>query len=167
MQIENEVQRVSNGSLALWHAIRHTARAMPSKAMQGHFKYFCYMSVSNTFIYRMLHWQNVEWVLKNGMCCRSHAKADPNYINIGMEKLIHDRHPYLVPIADAGHLGDYVPFYFAGHSPMLLMIKNGTKGVTQRPQEDIVYVVCTVQKIVDLGLPFVFTDRHAKRAMAH
>lgn len=125
------------------------------------------MSASTTFIYRMVHWQNVAWILQNGMCCQAHPLADPNYINIGMEKLIHDRRHNPIPIQGAGDLGDYVPFYFAGHSPMLLMIKNGTKGVMQRPQEDIVFVVCSIQKIVDLGLPFVFTDRHAKRAMAN
>lgn len=115
----------------------------------------------------MVHWQNVEYILRNGMCCRGHKLEDPDYINIGMRKLIEDRSDYAVPIEGAGKLGEYVPFYFAGHTPMLYMIMNGYSGVTKRPQKDIVYFVSSVEKIQEKGIPFVFSDRHAKRAVAN
>jgi hypothetical protein len=91
---------------------------------------------------------------------------DPNYVNIGMRDLIVKRHDHPVKIEGAGNLGEYVPFYFAGHTPMLLTIKNGTKGVVQLPQQDIVFIVCKLETICKLALPFIFTDRHAKAAFA-
>lgn len=114
----------------------------------------------------MVHWQNVEYILNNGMCCRGHELEDPNYVNIGMRSLIADRHEYPVPIDGKGNLGEYVPFYFAGHSPMLYLIRDGKSGVEQRPQEDIVFILCTYQTIKAAGLPFLFTDKNAKIAVA-
>lgn len=120
----------------------------------------------NPNIFRMIHWQNVKHILKHGICCREHENADPDYINIGHRQLITDRHEYPIPIVGAGNLGEYVPFYFAGHSPMLYLIKNGFKGVEKRPQEDIVFLVCKVNDIVNAELEYIFTDRNAKLTFA-
>jgi len=84
-------------------------------------------------VFRMVHANNVEYILKNGICCRTHPLADPDYINIGDTHLITQRDEYMVPINPPdGNLGDYVPFYFGGHSPMLLNIKTGHRGVSKR-----------------------------------
>nr|WP_294861597.1 DUF4433 domain-containing protein [uncultured Fluviicola sp.] len=124
------------------------------------------LNTSDISLYRMVHWQNVAYILQHGMCCRGHELEDPNYITIGMRSLIADRHDYPVPLENAGNLGEYVPFYFAGHSPMLFLIKKGYSGVEQRPQEDIVFFMCKFEAIKQAGLPFVFTDRNAKIAVA-
>jgi hypothetical protein len=121
----------------------------------------------NILLYRMVHWENVKYILEFGMSCRGHELADPNYVNIGMARLIENRHEFPISIQGAGELGEYVPFYFAGHSPMLYTIKQGYSGVQQRPQNDIVFVVCHYRKIKELGLQFVFTDRNAKMAIAN
>jgi hypothetical protein len=120
----------------------------------------------NIYLYRRLHWQNVEYVLQNGLCCREHAQADPDYINIGHRQLIIDRHEHPVKLPDAGNLGEYVPFYFAGHSPMLYLIMNGYQGVTQRPQHEIVYLVLKLEAILNSELEYIFTDRNAKIKIA-
>ena len=120
----------------------------------------------NIFLYRMVHWQNVEYILQNGICSREHENADPEYINIGHRQLITDRHHHTVKLADAGNLGEYVPFYFAGHTPMLYLIMNGYKGVAQLPQKDIVFLVCKLETINNSDLEFVFTDRNAKIEIA-
>ncbi|MFV1883029.1 MAG: DUF4433 domain-containing protein [Balneola sp.] len=114
----------------------------------------------------MVHWENVEHILEYGLCCRGHANADPDYINIGHTQLIADRHVHPIPIAGAGNLGEYVPFYFAGHSPMLYLIMNGYSGVHQRKQEDIVYMISSVDRVEQEGLEFVFSDRNAKLKFA-
>lgn len=114
----------------------------------------------------MVHWQNVEYILRNGMACREHENADPDYINIGMRSLIEDRHVHPIPVLGAGNLGEYIPFYFAGHSPMLYLIKNGYGGVTKRPQNDIVFILVKYESIKEAALPFVYTDRNAKLAVA-
>lgn len=119
------------------------------------------------WLFRMVHWQNVEYILNNGLCCREHDNADKDYINIGMSSLIKDRHEHPIPIDGAGNLGEYIPFYFAGHSPMLYLIKNGYSGVTQRPQSEIVYIVTSYEAIKEAKLQFVFTDQNAKIAVAN
>lgn len=117
-------------------------------------------------IYRMVHVENVTHILEHGLCCREHANADPDYINIGHKQLTDDRHIHPVPIVGAGTLGEYIPFYFAGHSPMLYVMKNGFLGVQRRSQEEIVYIVSSVERIEEEGLEFVFSDRNAKLNLA-
>jgi hypothetical protein len=44
---------------------------------------------------------------------------------------------------------------------MMLNIKTGYGGVSQVPNEEILIFVSSLRKLTELGLPFVFTDRHA------
>ncbi len=66
-----------------------------------------------------------------------------------------------VPIEPHGDLADYVPFYFTPRSPMLLNIKTGYRGVTQRANREIVILVSSLVKLEEIGVRYVFTDRHA------
>ncbi|SDM11031.1 protein of unknown function [Catalinimonas alkaloidigena] len=119
------------------------------------------------YLYRLVHWQNVEHILRHGLCTRKHSQADPNYIAIGDRSLIENRAEYPIPgRLYAGSLGDYVPFYFGPHSPMLYMIIKGLKGIQQRPQEDLVYLISSLSRIKAAGCEFFFTDRHAKTRLA-
>lgn len=120
----------------------------------------------NILLYRMVHWQNVEYILQNGLCSRENENADPDYINIGHRQLISDRHNHPVKLPNSGNLGEYVPFYFAGHTPMLYLIMNGYQGVAQRPQKDLVFFVCKFDAIKNSDLEYVFTDRNAKIEIA-
>lgn len=117
-------------------------------------------------LYRILHFDNVEYALENGLCIRTHPDADPNYINIGDSGLIMQRNDYPVGIIPpGGNLGDYVPFYFGPLSPMLLNIKTGHRGVTRRPQSDIVYLCCRLDSILECCEEWCFTNGHAKDAI--
>lgn len=118
------------------------------------------------YLFRMVHWQNIQYILTHGLCSKNHRLADPNYINIGDRMLIAAREDYIVPITGYGTLGDYIPFYFWGHSPMLYIIMKGYQGVKQYPQEDIVFIVINSADIIAQGGGYVFTDRHAKRKLA-
>lgn len=114
-------------------------------------------------VFRIVHIDNVEYLLMHGMFHRNHPQADPNYINIGDSTLIAQRNDYPVGVNPPnGNLGEYVPFYFGPLSPMLLNIKTGYRGITQRPQEEIVYIVCRVNSIVEACEEWCFTDGHAK-----
>jgi hypothetical protein len=66
-----------------------------------------------------------------------------------------------VPIPPNGILHDYVPFYFAPRSPMLMTINSGNVLNSTYRQDDIVHLVSNAQVIAVLGLRFVFTDLHA------
>jgi hypothetical protein len=114
-------------------------------------------------VYRMIHIDNVEYVLKNGMCTRAHESADPAYINIGDTQLIAQREDFSVRInPPGGKLSDYVPFYFAGHSPMLYNIKTGWRGIRQRPQAEIVFLASSIGRIIQRCSLWCYTDGHAK-----
>lgn len=121
----------------------------------------------NIFLYRIVHWQNLGRILLHGIYYREHPMADPEYVNIGHPQLIADRHEHnIMQLPGAGNLGEYVPFYFGPHSPMLLMIRNGTPPIAQQPQEDIVYIITSVKAIKAANLEYCFTDMHARRALA-
>lgn len=118
------------------------------------------------YLFRIVHWQNIEYILRHGLCSNNHTLKDPQYINIGHPQLIADRDEYPVPLEGYGNLGEYIPFYFWGHSPMLYLIMHGYKGVTQYPQKDIVYLVIDSKQIIEADFQYVFTDRHAKVKLA-
>lgn len=123
---------------------------------------------NNPTLYRIVHWQNVEYILQHGMFTRGHVNADPNYVDIGHQQLIGQRHVHPIPdFPKLGNLGDYVPFYFGTHSPMLYMIWKGLQGVTKRPQDEIVYFKSSLKTIKKHKIPFVFTDMHAKCGLAN
>jgi hypothetical protein len=59
-------------------------------------------------------------------------------------------------------LNDYVPFYFTPFSPMLLNIKSGRAGITQRSNDEIVILVSSLHRVAaDANLRWLFTDSHA------
>lgn len=112
-------------------------------------------------IFRIVHVENVPWILEHGLHCRNSPDQDPNYVNIGSVDLIEKRSRRLVPIPPGGTLSDYVPFYFTPFSIMMLNIKTGYGNITRRENRDIVMLVSSVPKLEALGLTYVFTNQHA------
>lgn len=119
------------------------------------------LNPDKALIFRIVHRENLPWILDHGLRCRSSDRCDPSYVNIGNPELIDRRSHRQVPIAPHGTLADYVPHYFTPYSPMLLNIKTGYNGITQRSNEEIVILVSSLHRLSELGLPFVFTNRHA------
>lgn len=118
------------------------------------------LNAERALIFRIVHKDNVAWILENGLHCRNSPKRDPNYKVIGNRDLIDRRHYRAVPIAPNGTLSDYVPFYFTPFSPMMLNIHTG-RGVPQLPNEEIAILVSSLRKMSELEHQFVFSDRHA------
>ncbi|PGH39790.1 MAG: hypothetical protein CRN43_06975 [Candidatus Nephrothrix sp. EaCA] len=117
-------------------------------------------------VFRIVHIDNAEYLLTHGLFTKNHKQADPAYIGIGDTGLIAQRNDYVVGVNPPnGVLGEYIPFYFAPLSPMLLNIKTGHRGVTKRPQSEIVYIVCLINTIVENCKEWCFTDGHAKNAI--
>jgi hypothetical protein len=90
---------------------------------------------------------------------------DPGYVEIGNPDLITKRTTRTVPTPPGGSLADYVPFYFTPCSPMLLNIKTGRE-VRRREASELAFLVSALPRLRKLGVPFVFTDRHAYLAAA-
>ena len=114
----------------------------------------------------MIQYYNLEFILKHGLYTKNSRMKDPEYINIGDIQLIEQRQNFHVRIdPPGGDLGDYIPFYFGGHSPMLLNIKTGYRGIRKRPQDELIYIVCRIKDIVAQCPAWCFTDGHAKNKL--
>lgn len=124
------------------------------------------LNPDKALIFRIVHRNNIPWILKNGLYCGNHSVKCPEWVSIGNPELIDKRKLHPVPCGNGGYLNDYIPFYFTPFSPMLLNIKSG-RGVPQsRTNEEIVILVSSLKKLQELGLNFVFTDMHAYYAWA-
>lgn len=128
---------------------RHYDRLNPTKAL----------------IWRIVHCDNLPWILDHGLHCANSRLKDPGYVQIGNPDLIEHRRAKPVPIAPGGSLADYVPFYFTPFSPMLLNIITG-RNVARRQKHELCILVSSLPRLRDLDIPFVFTDRHAYLAKA-
>lgn len=111
-------------------------------------------------IFRVIHRDNVPWILEHGLHAATGDVLDPNFKNIGNSDLIGKRTRRVVRVGPGGTLSDYIPFYFTPFSIMMLNIHTGYN-VKQIPNEEIVILVSSLRRIAELGIQFVFTDQHA------
>ena len=124
------------------------------------------LSPQRALVWRILHRDNLPWVLKHGLHSgNSHTRAS-NWTSIGHAELIARRATHPVPISPGGALGDYVPFYFTPFSVMLRNIQTGWADTPRVDNDDIVILVSSLLRLRELGLRFLFTDRHAYSSLA-
>ncbi len=90
------------------------------------------LNPEKALIWRIVHRDNLPWILDNGLHCASSELQAPQYVNIGNVDLIDKRRTRCVPIAPAGVLSDYVPFYF---TPFSVMMKNIHSGWSVQQQQ--------------------------------
>jgi hypothetical protein len=119
------------------------------------------LNAQNALVFRIVHINNVPWILDHGLHCRNSRVIDPNFVQIGNADLINGRHHRTMQGSHGGTLSDYVPFYFTSRSPMFLNIKTGYRGIQQRKNQEIAILFASLHNVKKRGLPFVFTDRHA------
>jgi hypothetical protein len=125
------------------------------------------LSPDKALIFRIIHRDNLSWILDNGLHARNGVKSDPNYRSIGNPDLIDKRSRRVVAVGPGGTLGDYVPFYLTPFSIMMYNIKTGYGGIQKVPNDEIVILVSSLFRISELRIPFAFTDRHAYTQMAN
>ncbi|WP_441001472.1 type II toxin-antitoxin system toxin DNA ADP-ribosyl transferase DarT [Fodinibius sp. SL11] len=117
---------------------------------------------SPVYLFRIIHVDNLGFILdEQELRSPNHPNKDPAYTGIGDTSLISKRGAKTIQKGPGGTFRDYVAFYFGPRSPMLYEIKNGYNNVTKRNQEDIIYLVTTVEEIEDNGCGYVFFDGHA------
>jgi len=119
------------------------------------------LNPEKALIWRIVHRDNIPWILENGLNCSNEGKKAPAWVSIGNDELIIKRANHPVPVGQSGLLNDYVPFYFTPFSVMMKNIHSGWGGVQQRKNEEIVILVSSLHHIREQGIPFVFTDSHA------
>jgi hypothetical protein len=124
------------------------------------------LNPEKALIFRIVHRDNLPWILDHGLHARNGLIFDPEYRNIGNVDLIGRRAHRNVQVGPLGTLNDYVPFYFTPFSIMMYNIHTGYN-VGHVPNEEILIFVSSLFRILKLGIPFVFTDQHAYPAMAN
>ncbi|MBW7869649.1 MAG: DUF4433 domain-containing protein [Flavobacteriia bacterium] len=107
----------------------------------------------------MVHIENVQHILSNGLTLANSKSANKNYIPIGDNSLIDRRGTVTVP--NGKNLNEFLPFYFWYRMPMLYVVQKGYNGVTVQNPENIVYCITNIEKIIQSRLPFLFTNGHA------
>lgn len=129
------------------------------------YDYSATLNPEKALIWRIVHRDNLPWILQNGLHSGNSAIKSPDWVSIGNAELIDSRSSHPVPMAPYGRLNDYVPFYFTPFSVMMRNIHTGW-GVRQWPNQDILILVSSLHHIRSLGLPFLFTDMHAYNRLA-
>lgn len=124
------------------------------------------LTPDNGLIFRVTHRDNLAWILDHGLHCPRSAQQDPSFVSIGNADLIGKRREHPLPPPCHGMLGDYVPFYFTPFSPMMLNIHTGWGGIKRRDNDELVFLVSSLPHLHDMGIDFVFSDRHAYLAAA-
>lgn len=125
------------------------------------------LNPQKALIWRIVHRDNIPWLLDNGLHCGNSAVQAANWVHIGNPELTDKRAAHPVPVGVGGVLNDYVPFYFTPFSPMMKNIQSGFGGIRQRANDKIVILVSNLYRLRDLALPFVFTDGHAYYAWSN
>ncbi len=113
-------------------------------------------------LYHLTHISNLESIAEEGLFSDSQIKTVQKAVEeIGHADVKQQRRHRVVPLPPGGCVSDYVPFYFAPRSPMLGSIWKGNVPMYSGGQGKIVYLVTSIDKVVEEHLRFVFTDRNA------
>jgi len=130
------------------------------------------VELSKAILYRITHIENIPHILKYGITHKDSPNRNPDYKNIGDLSLIDTRSKKYVSVENGGYgldnsfisirLGDFIPFYFGVKMPMLYVAQHGGNFVERAtPPIDIIYLGCSVSKIISANINFYFTDEHA------
>lgn len=119
------------------------------------------LNQEKALIWRIVHRDNLPWILAHGLHAGNSAMQSPDWVHIGSAELTGKRATHPVPLPPGGVLNDYVPFYFTPFSPMLKNIQTGWGGITRRDNAEILILVSSLHRLRELGLLFLFTDSHA------
>lgn len=114
---------------------------------------------------RVFHFTRVEHlanVARSGLLCDRLAQATGALeIEVGDRAIKSRRESRPVPVAPGGMVADYVPFYFAPRSPMMYSIYCGNVPGYNEGTNRLVYLVTSLERLADIGLEVVLSDRNA------
>ena len=110
----------------------------------------------NRLVYHITHIDNLESIIQNGLLS-TNKKKDMNvsHVNIANKSIQETRSEMVVPCGPGGTIHDYVPFYFASRTPMLLGVIN-----TKNYDQPLMVYLCLKLDVIDKGNA-VFTDASA------
>ena len=117
------------------------------------------MAASETvYLYHHTHIDNLSGIIHRGLLCKALVK-NVN-VDASLASIQTRRQRKLVTCEPGGVLHDYVPFYFGYRSPMMFLISKGEVPNYKGAQDEMIYLVTSVQNVVGTEVSFVFTDGH-------
>lgn len=115
-----------------------------------------------TPVLHFTHAAHIANVAEHGLLSDTVAQERGLLTNeIGNRGIKERRRRRAVPIAPGGVVADYVPFYFAPRSPMLYSIYRGNVPEYAEGTGALVYLVSTIERLIEVGCAVVTTDRNA------
>jgi hypothetical protein len=120
-------------------------------------------------LYHITDIENLDSIVNGIGCLLSHNELRTRgiiYEDQSDSEIQEVRATRRVDISPYGVLHDYVPFFFCFRPPMLHGLKNGRGSIPPKDQDQILYLVTSVERIVAAGLTFVFSDVHARSPLA-
>ncbi|NNM96398.1 MAG: DUF4433 domain-containing protein [Candidatus Dormibacteraeota bacterium] len=119
-----------------------------------------------TWLYHFTHLNHLASITTDGLLSDGHAVEQGRITTeIGQPGIKEQRRYRRVPCGPGGVVSDYAPFYYAPRSPMLYAIIHGRVASYTEGQEQLVYLVTTVERVIELGVTPIFTDRNAVLAI--
>lgn len=108
------------------------------------------------------HIDHLPTIAVHGLMSDTRAQADGLLTTeAGNTSIKARRRERPVSAGAGGVVSDYVPFYFTSRSPMLYSIHRGNVPTFTGDEYDLVYLLTTVETLIERGLRPVFTDRNA------
>lgn len=120
-----------------------------------------------TKVMHFTHMENLPSIVADGLVGDTAAQAPGVLkVEVGEPSIKEARRRRQVDIPPGGVVADYVPFYFAPYSPMMDAISHGKVAQYQDGCAPLVYLVTTVERLLELGLDVVVSDRNARLELA-
>jgi hypothetical protein len=121
------------------------------------------------WLYHFTHLDNLPSIrATRHLSCDVTARTGLMGVEVGARDIKERRRRRVVPISPGGHVGDYVPFYFAPRSPMLYRIacdhRDAIPDRYQGGDRPLVYLVTTIDAVLGEALDWVATDGNAATA---
>ncbi len=120
-----------------------------------------------TPLYHFTPIHHLKSIIEQGLLCDTGTTAGLLAVEVGNRSIKGRRRRRAVPVGPRGVVADYVPFYFAPRSPMLYAIAMGNVPEYTGGIDPLVYLVTTADRLAQLGLPMLFTDRNAVLKTTH
>jgi hypothetical protein len=118
-------------------------------------------------IYHFTHLRNLTGIIAGGLRSDAACRRDRlTQVEVG-STAIRERRLHL-PVGDVGPggcVGDYVPWYFGPRSPMMFALSRNNYEY-QLGFDEVVYLVSSVPKIIELRRGWVASDRNAALSLA-
>ena len=121
-----------------------------------------------TEVVHFTHIHNLEGIIESGLHSDAHCRQNGlTDTQIGDLNIRERRLALPVGAGPGGFVGGYVPFYYGPRSPMMFTLdKNDQTFSRDCSRGEIVYLVTTIERVVDAGHRWVASNRNAALSLA-